>query len=207
MRRAVIIAAFVLTVLGALAIRVVFEGRSALADGEAALARDDAHAAIRAFEASARWYLPFAPHVDEAYDRLRALTKSQQPGVAIAAWRGIRSAALATRGAWTPHADDLAAANRAIAELSARDPDAGLAGPTTAAREAWYQSRLTRDSRPSEGAIALAVLGLLAWVGGALALARWGITSGGALARRPAFVAGGVIVVGLVCWAVGLYNA
>lgn len=207
MRRALIIAAIVVTGLGALAIRVVFEGRSALADGEAALARKDPQAAIRSFEASARWYLPFAPHVDDAYDQLRALTKSQQSGVALSAWRSIRSASLATRSLWTPHADDLAAANRAIAELSARVPDAGPAGDTTGAREEWYRGRLARDSRPSQTAIALAALGLIVWLAGVLALARWGITSGGALARRPALVAGSMIVVGLVCWTVGLYNA
>jgi hypothetical protein len=206
-RRIVIIAAIVLAALGTLAIRVVVEGRAALIDGDSAMAQSDPFAAVRAYEASARWYLPLAPHVNSAYERLRALTKSQQPGVALAAWRGIRSASRATRGLWTPHADDLAAADRAIAELSARDPEAGPVAPGAdpAAREAWYRSRLARDNRPSH--VVVAVLGIVLWVGGAFGLVRRGITASGGLARRPALISAATIVVGLVCWAVGLYTA
>ena len=122
MRRILIIAAIVLAALGTLGLRVVLEGQDALAAGDAAVARDDAQAAIRAYESAARWYLPYAPHVAIAYDRLHALTTSQQTGVALAAWRSIRSAALATRGLWTPHEEDLAAANT-------RSPNSRLAIP------------------------------------------------------------------------------
>ena len=207
MRRIAIIAAILGAGLGALALRVVLEGRAALADGDAARARDQPLTAIRAYETAARWYLPFAPHVDDAYDRLRALTKLQQTGAALAAWRAIRGAARATRHVWQPHASDLAAADAAIAELSARDPDAGPAGDTTASREAWYASRLARDPRPGTGAAALAGVGIALWVLGALALARWGVTASGGLARRPAAIAAASILLGLVSWAVGLYNA
>jgi len=201
------IAAILVAALGALALRVVLEGRAALADGDAAMDRDQPLTAIRAYETAARWYLPLAPHVDDAYDRLRALTKTKQTGAALAAWRSIRGAARATRSLWTPHAADLAAADTAIAELSARDPDAGPAGATTGDREAWYRSRLARDVRPSPGAAVLAGLGIAAWVLGAIAFARWGITASGGLARRPALVAAAAILLGLVSWAVGLYNA
>ena len=73
MKRPIVITAFVIAVLGALAIRVVIEGRGAIADGDAALAAGRPLDAIRAYEGAARWYLPFAPHVDAAYGKLRAL--------------------------------------------------------------------------------------------------------------------------------------
>jgi hypothetical protein len=199
-RRTLIIAALVLAGLGALAIRVVVEGRSALADGDGSLARGKPADAIRSFEASARWYLPLAPHVGDAYARLRELMASEDPAVAIAAARALRSAARATRTLWTPHADDLAAADERIAHLSARDPQAAPSGNTTKEREAWHLGRLSRDSRPSTGAAAVAALGILLWIAGFVALFR-------SQARRPALIAGATIVVGLVCWAAGLYNA
>ena len=212
MRRVLVIAALVLAGFAALAIRVVTEGRDALATGDDWMTRGKPTEAIRAFEASARWYLPLAPHVDDAYGRLRALTKSEDPRIAIAAWRSIRSAARASRTLWTPHADDLAAADAAIAKLATADPEGApiadpAAGVDAAGREAWHQARLSRDSRPSHGAAALAAFGVVLWIGGALLLTRRGVTEKGALARRPTLIAVAAIVVGLVCWADGLYNA
>jgi hypothetical protein len=91
--------------------------------------------AIDAYETAARWYLPLAPHVGAAYTGMRLIAArtdpaTAQPGTAdpataIAAWRGIRSAARTTRSLWTPHHADLALANAAIARLSAQDPAAG----------------------------------------------------------------------------------
>jgi hypothetical protein len=205
-RRIVVIAAVVLALFGALAIRVVVEGKRALAAGDDWRARGKPAEAIRAFEASARWYLPLAPHVEDAYDRLRELTK--EPATALRAWRAIRSAARATRSLWTPHGDDLAAADAAIAKLAANDPEgAPVDNDSPAAREAWQQARLSRDSRPGLGSAAFAGLGILMWIGGAVVLARRGITEAGRLVRRPALAGAILIVVGLVCWFAGLYNA
>jgi hypothetical protein len=207
-RRLILVAALVLALLGALAIRVVVEGRGALATGDDWLARGKPAEAIRAFEASARWYLPLAPHVDDAYARLRDQTKSADPAIALRAWRAIRSAARATRSLWTPHEDDLAAADAAIAKLAANDPQgAPVDNDSPAYREAWHQARLSRDTRASLGSALLAGFGILLWIGGAVVVARRGISEAGALVRRPALLGGIAIVVGLVCWFAGLYNA
>jgi hypothetical protein len=162
MRRAIVILAFVAAVLGALAIRVVVEGRGALAEGDELLARGRTAEAIRAYESAARWYLPLALHVDTAYEKLRMIaeqgTRSSSaltPSSRLAAWRSIRSAARATRWLVTPHADDLAAADAAIASISAGLPGAATADP------AWHAERLARDSRPSIGACVLASFGIL----------------------------------------------
>lgn len=186
MKRVLLPVAVVLAVLGALAIRVVVEGRSALAASD--------------YETAARWYLPFAPHVDEAYAKLRTLTKSEDPAVALAAWRSIRAAARATRSLWQPHADDLAEADAQIAKLAAAAPGGGkLDGGVVRenSRLAWHQARLARDVRPSLAAAILAGVGILLWVAGAFVLA-----------RRGTFAVGptGVIVLGLALWLVGLYK-
>jgi hypothetical protein len=209
-KRAIVIGAVVVAVLGALAIRVVIEGRNALADGDAWMLRGKTGEAIRAYESAARWYLPLAPHVDEAYDKLRHLAEPSfdaapaggpDPAVQLAAWRAIRSAARATRSFYQPHAEDLAAADAAIAKISAGVPQGG------GGDIAWHQERLARESRPSTGMAALAGLGILLWIGGAIALVRRGIDPGGRLVKRAAGVAGIILTVGVGCWAVGLYNA
>jgi len=204
------IVAFALSVLGALSIRVVIEGRNALADGDDLLLRGRPGDAIRSYETAARWYLPFAPHVDDAYSKLRHLAEPSydarpaqpaDPAIQLAAWRSIRSAARATRSFYTPYADDLAAADAAIAKSSAGIPQAGTA------QIPWHQERLSRDMRPSLPMAALAAFGILLWIAGAIGLVRRGMTPAGQLIRRMAGVAGITIVVGLGCWAVGLYNA
>jgi len=210
MKRAIVIAAIVLAGVGALALRVVLEGRAALAEGDQAHDAKRPADAIAAWETAARWYLPGAPHVDEAYARLIHLAgdPDSAPRLALAAWRAVRGAARATRSLWTPHEGDLADADAAIARLSADDPEASLAGGADhAARVAWHRRELARDPRPRPRAVALACLGIAAWLSGAGWLVRRGIDRAGRLARRPALAAAALTAAGLAAWAIGLYTA
>jgi hypothetical protein len=118
-RRLLVVVALILAGLGALAIRVVLEGRDALADGDQALAEKRPGDALAAWERAARWYLPGAPHVDEAYDRLREVARRDHN---LMAWRAIRSAALATLRRWPPDADDLAERKAPNAKRAAAEP-------------------------------------------------------------------------------------
>jgi hypothetical protein len=207
-------------VLGALAIRVVMAGRDALAAGDDWMQRGRTIEAIRAYETAARWYFPLAPHVDDAYAKLRTIAEqtsgaktadpkaeAAQAAVTLAAWRAIRSAARATRSLWTPHADDLAAADAAIATLSSAvrkpsgDPTAEATPPS------WHRERLAREQRLGVGTAALAGFGILLWIGGAIALVRRGIGPAGQLVRRTAIPAGIAILLGVGLWFAGLYNA
>lgn len=215
LQRALAVAAVVLAAAFALAIRAVASGRAALAEGDAAYAARRPTDAIAAWEAAARWYLPGAPHVDEAYARLVRLAEAGiEPRaargeiVALAAWRAVRGAARATRSLWTPHAADLAAADAAIARLAAEAPGGSpAAGPDPAARAAWHLRELSRDPRPRPAAVALACLGIAAWLAGLAGLVRRGVTDAGRLARRPALAAAALTAAGLAAWALGLYLA
>ena len=198
MKRALIPLAITVAVLGALAARVIVSGRAALAAGDAAAAAGDVDLAIERWESAARWYLPIAGHVDDAYARLIALTGTDRRH-ALAAWRAVRSAALATRGLWTPHSADLATANAAIAEIASRDPEGAVAGgPDAAARKTFHTERLARDPGPSRGAVALFALGIACF-----------LTGIGLLLRKagPSFVGAGVTVLGVVGWMIGAYTA
>jgi hypothetical protein len=191
-------AAIVVAALLALAIRVVLEGRAKVGDGDDWMLRGKPFEAVAAYETAARWYLPLAPHVGDAYGKLRVLAANDDPAVQLAAWRAIRSAARATSGLWTPHPADLTDADAAIARLEARQQ--GDTGPKTTlgSREAWFRDRLGRPTRAHHGAAVLAAVGVLGWLGGAIALVR---ASSGKLLRAA------VMLAGLGCWAVGLYNA
>jgi hypothetical protein len=206
-KRAIVIVGLVIAAFGAVCVRVVLEGRGAVAEGDAAIVAKHTDDAIAAWEAAARWYLPFAPHVDDAYARLTALANAE-PEHALSAWRAIRRAATATRSLWQPHADDLAAANAAIAKLSAAHPDgAHAAGGNVAERTAFHAARLAGELRPSKGAAALAILGILSWLAGIGVVAVRGIDKAGGLVRRATLVGVGLTAFGLVAWAAGLYNA
>ena len=211
MKKALIVLAIVVATFGSLAIRVVVEGRTALAEGDEAMAAGRTDDAIAAWESAARWYLPLVPHVDEAYARLTGLAardRDTSVGRRLAAWRAVRSAALATRHLWTPHTGDLAAANAAIAELASRDPHGAAAGgsdPET--RKRFHTEQLARDPRPGTEAVILAIVGLAAWIAGIGLLNRRGIDDAGRPNRRPALVGAALTLAGLAGWAVGLYNA
>ena len=188
------IAAVVVAALAALGLRVVLEGRSALASGDAALADNRPVDAIAEWEAAARWYLPGAPHVGEAYERLRQFAQTHH---SAAAWRAIRSAARATRHLWQPHAEDLADADREITALASADPErAPAGGPDRAKFAAWHAEQLARGTRPGTGSAVLAILGIACWLAG-MAL----------VIRRPSRVHLAISVGGLAAWALGLYTA
>lgn len=194
-RRLIWIAAVVLAGLGALGLRVVLEGRAALAEGDAAFAAKRPVDALAAWESAARWYLPGAPHVDEAYDRLRGFAEKHD---SLAAWRAIRSAARATRTLWQPHAEDLELADRKITQLAVVDPERA---PTAETRDpgtfaAWHTARLAVDVRPGAGSVALAIAGIACWLAG-MAL----------LLRRQSVHTGAIAVAGIALWALGLYTA
>ncbi|HVK84991.1 MAG TPA: hypothetical protein VM513_12820 [Kofleriaceae bacterium] len=171
-RRVLLALALVIVGLAAVAIRVVVAGRGALAEGDAAAADGRVDDAIAAWERAARWYLPFAPHVDDAYARLVETAGKGRP-YALPAWRAVRSAALATRTLWTPHAGDLAEANAQIAELASREPaGAASGGPDAATRKTFHVAQLAHDPRPSPAMAWLVLLVVGAGLAGIAYLVR-----------------------------------
>lgn len=211
-RKWMIGAAIAAAALAVLATRAVWEGRGALARGDAAAAAGEVEDAIRHWRRAARWYLPLAPHVGAAYERLEAAgAAAEQAGDrdnALAAWRGVRSAALATRSFYVPHRDRLEAANRRIATLmAAAEGPAADPESSAAEREAWHLSLLERPVGPSVGWSLVAIAGFALWIGGAFWFAWCGISTSDRLVRRVAARSGLMVVVGLFVWLLGLSRA
>lgn len=214
--------------LGVVVTRAVWQGRSALAEGDVALSNGEHRTAIERWRRAARWYVPLAPHVGDAYDRLEDLgdTAAGQGDIetALACFRGVRSSILATRSLYTPHGHRLDPANRRIAELMARQealvPDLmaapGAASPPAPSRDAdepavgskaWHYALLSRDDAPSVFWSIIALLGFAMWVSGGLLFALRGVSAKDRLVPRMAAYAGGLIASGLVVWMTGLYLA
>lgn len=223
MKRTVITALVVtLAVLSAITGRVVCSSRSEwLAGRDAerrALGQADAAArgaglddALVHYRRAARWYAPGSGYVARSLDalaRLGALAERQGDlPRALEAHRAIRSAILGARSFYTPHADRLAAANRHLARLSAAVQGEKQGAEARAKLEAWHLAALRRDTAPSVGWSVLAVLGFLGWVSAAFVFIYRAITPEDQLLNRPALIWGGVILVCLLLWLLGLSQA
>jgi hypothetical protein len=201
--RAAALAAVLLAVVAA---RVVWSSR---AEWRAAMA-STGEERIQHLGRAARLYAPGNPYAR------RALAELEQTGLvqtgtgahsplALAAWREIRSAILATRSFYTPHRELLDEANAQIAELMAQAEDPARGPP--AARRAWHAARLQHDDAPSVGWSLAALVGLALWIGSAVAFFLRGLDERDKLRRRPALACALGVALGLILFFVGLARA
>lgn len=83
-------------------------------------------------ERAAALYVPRAEHVGHAYERIRtvarAAERARDRGLALAAWRSMRAAALETRHLWAPRGAELAEAELELARLTGADASQGELG-------------------------------------------------------------------------------
>jgi hypothetical protein len=197
---------------GAASVRVVVAGEREIAESSAALRRGDPYAAAVHARRAAGWYAPGAPHVGVAYERLVALaTTSEGLGnaeIALLAWRAVRTAATETRWLVTPHEDDLARANAAIARLSAAAPrPPGTRTDPVAAVEREQLEALARDEAPRVGWVVVLVAGFAAWVAGAAWVVRRAVTVTGQWVWRRATPGLVVCGAGVAAWLLAIWRA
>lgn len=198
--------------LGAVLMRVFWDGRVALAEGDRAKASGDVAEAVARWRRAARWYAPGAPHVRGAYERLHALARFAEGAgdrdTALLAWQAVRSSILSTRSFFTPYSGLLPVANERIAALMAHaEGPAADPGKDEAARTAWHLALLHKDESPSVLWSLVALLGFAAWVGGGFYFAWRGVTPDDRLDRRASALSGVLVLVGLLVWMLGLYRA
>jgi hypothetical protein len=184
------------------AARVVWSSRGEWRAAVAATGDDE----ILHLGRAARLYAPGNPYSRRAVDRLAAIGREDPPR-ALAAWRELRSALLATRSFYTPRRALLDEANQRIAALMA---DSEVAAGTQKSRDralAWHAARLARDEAPSVAWTLVALFGLVAWIGCALGLILRGVGDDDRL--RPRVALGWALGVGggLVLFFLGLFRA
>jgi hypothetical protein len=146
------------------------EGRRALADSEAALARADVLDAILSARVAAEARCPTCNAPDEALAKLEAIAKDAEArgddATAFAAWRAERAALVATGGLGAP-AQRRAHAEVEIARFAHRLEAAAVAGgapPTAAAAEDKLRAGLTATELPSGTVFALVGIGGLVFL-------------------------------------------
>lgn len=185
--------------------RVLVESKTALEQGEAALARGERTAALRSFQHAVRLYVPASPFVARALANLQRLAEqaaqAQDSDTEQRALLALRAGLLGVRSLYTPFAQQLEWADDRLALLYAAREGTGTANPTArAARQAelatWHRDRLALRPGPDGAAIVRFLLGFGLWIGAATLFARRGIDRTLALRRNwavgcaVAFVAG-----------------
>jgi hypothetical protein len=185
------VAAVAVLVIYALAThRTLHRGAEEMRASDAAFDAGELETAVRHARRAASLYVPGAEHVDEGYERLKAVAagaeRARDSALAMAAWRAVRAAALESRHLWLARPAELARANAHLARLSE--------SPDTAPLEAWHVD-------DAAGALPVS-LGFVAALAGLLLLARYGVARSGEVtwvrARVPACLfAAGLLSVGL----------
>lgn len=191
--------------------RAMWEGRGALRRGDEAHEVGDTESSIRWWRRAARWYLPFAPHVVGAYQRLESLAAEAEAKddlrTAISAWTGVRSSVRATRSFYTPFEDRLLRADEHIATLMAQIETTADSDKDPAELRDWHYKLLRKDQMPSVAWSIVALLGLALWIGCGFLFALKAVDERDRLRPKAAAYSGAGIVIGLLVWLLGLYFA
>jgi hypothetical protein len=198
MTRAVRAVALVCVLFAIVAARVVWSSRGEWRVAIAATGDDE----IMHLGRAARLYAPGNPYSRRAVEKLAAIGRAEHndSARALAAWRELRSACLATRSFYTPHRALLDEANARIADLMAAadgKPDA----------RAWHAARLQQDESPSLAWTLVALAGLALWIGSALGLFLRGIGDDDRLQPRRALAWALALAAGLALFFLGLARA
>jgi len=198
-------------VLGAATARAVYSGEKEVALSTAALRAGDPHGAAEHARRAAGWYVPGAPHVRVAYERLLALgTTAEGLGdreTALYALRGVRTAAIETRWIFTPHEEDLERADRAIARIEAEAPRAPAhRNDPPSAVERDQLDALARDEAPQTAWVVALVAGALAFAAGAALTAR-AIGPTGVLSWRRSLPGIVAACAGAALWILAVWRA
>jgi hypothetical protein len=199
-------------VAAAASTRVILAGETEIAASTAALKAGDAREAIVHARRAAGWYAPGAPHVRVAYQRLVVLATTAEGlgdrDTALYAWNAVRSSSLETRWLVTPHADDLARADQAIARLHAAAPrPPGTRVDPTEVILARELEALSRDDAPRVGWVVALVAAFACWCGGAVWVVRRAVDATGRLVLSRATPGLAVAVGGALLWLLAVWRA
>jgi hypothetical protein len=147
-RAGVLFVLLVSSALAALTARELSLGESGVQDCDALLARGDLAGAIDAARSAAEACAPGSPYPERGYARLEAIARAaeerEDDATAAAAWRSVRSAAMASTSA-TAHRQ---LADEALARLATHTRGAALPVDPAAA-QASMVAALRRDDRPA----------------------------------------------------------
>jgi len=175
--------------------------------GDEALAAGDREGARMHFRLAGAWYAPGNPWSTAGLERLEAMAAEarEDDAEALLAWRAERSAILSAAGMYTPHADRLARANAAIAELMTQGERAAMDSERTDAElRRSYRAQLDEPFTPRPGWTLLALGGFALWVAAAFRMSQRAFDGEDRFLRPEGLRHLAVIAVGLMLFALGL---
>ena len=195
LRSMALVGVAVLLIFGLATHRTLHRGAEEMRASDHAFDAGELESAVRHARRAAGLYVPGAAHVDGGYERLKAVAagaeRARDTGLAMAAWRAVRAAALESRHLWLPRPRELAQANANLARLSE--------GPNVAALEA---------QRVADAAGALPIsLGFAAALAGLLLMARYCVAASGEVMWARARVPLGLFAAGLLSLGLALLRA
>ena len=195
--------------LGAMTVRALTAGESALERAEAAFDRGELRETIREARRAASLVVPGAGHVERAFARLMVVARGAEAAGEIdlsrLAWEAVRGAAIEGQSSFGPPSDHLARANGNLARLAARK--AGERGSTDpVALERALERDLSRDvTRSATWSFALGAGLVLAALGLGWSALR-GIRSDGSPVARELWIGLLMASAGAACWAFAVYR-
>lgn len=196
--------------LFAMTARSVVSGQNELEAAERAFDAGDLRQAVVHARRSASWWVPGAPHVQRAYERLNVIARGAeaagQPEVALLAWSAVRGAALEGAHPLREPPPELAVAELAIARLQASALLQRNDGqqPHT---ERDLLRRLRVESGPSALWLGVLGLGFLLVIAGLAWLALRGVSAAGDTVPRQLLLGAVLTLVGAACWTLAAYQA
>ncbi len=207
-RRVVVTLLLTVLVLVPLCGRVAFEGHAELERADEAASAGDVDGEILHLGRAARWRAPVLAHDETARDRLMVIGREAEAEgvdrdhVALAAYREVRRALLATRTFSVSDPDQLQEANAAIARLMAAQEerfgtDVGGGGDP----EAWHLERLSEMPGPVPWRASVAALAFVLWLGATVGFVTRGLDAAGRLRPKAAVRWGVASLVLLLTWA------
>ncbi len=206
-RELLVLGAMVVATLGG---RALLEGSACVRRADEALARGEVDAAVAYAMRATKWYVPFAPHVEAGYDRLRGIArKAEATGDvdgALLAWQAIRAGARGTRSFYQPFPERLAEADQHIATLLGGKPPPGVdRDKPREQRIREHLALLATSAAPATGAVVAMYAGLAAWLYGAhRALSAFTRRS---RARRLAWSGAAIALLGIFAFLLALARA
>jgi len=199
-------------------LRLTWDAHKLASYGEMQASRRAYPEACAAFMDAARAYYPGNPYADLAFARLLALADEAPalgnvvaPDLERRALESFRTAAMATRSTYVPHAAELAKVNERLATIYARwEQEArgvykgSLQGASFEQRKQWHLQKLQEVPGPSWLWSSVAFVGLGIAVGAVVLFIAKALTPALRVQRGPALGAGLAFLVGFALFLLGI---
>jgi len=161
----------ILIIFSVLVLRVLYLQISHYLEGEEYLAQKNYKLAMREFDTSMHFYLPFSPYIERSKERLWAIgehfEKEGKPDWALLAYSSIRSAFYASRSLYTPGKDEIKRCDEKIASLNVKIllSEGSIKEEDSEAEKEKHLYVMRTDRSPEPLWAILVELGFFGWIG------------------------------------------